>query len=360
MPRSSEGSPTEPPSRWPTTPRSVRDGLRGSCDPIATRTPRSPPGPCGPPRCVRDTPASAESPRDPAGGTPAGRLPGPTPAGRLSDGPRAPFGTRGGGTGAPRHEEAHQRPRRRRPRDARRPGRRSIRACGGSRGITSSLAPTSTRRDRDRVALISGGGSGHEPAHAGYVGRGMLSAAVAGDVFTSPPPRCGPGRDPRRDRAARLPADREELHGRPPELRAGRRAGPRRGARRGDGPRGGRRRAGGHGRARGAARVGRDDPRPQGRRRRGRGRPVARRGRRRGPGGRRRGAHHGRGARALHRSGGGAPGFTLGEGEIEMGLGIHGEPGVARVAPGAGRRPGGRDPRQARPASRAPPADRWR
>ncbi|HEX8202175.1 MAG TPA: dihydroxyacetone kinase subunit DhaK, partial [Isosphaeraceae bacterium] len=42
---------------------------------------------------------------------------------------------------------------------------------------------------RDRtVALISGGGSGHEPAHAGYIGRGMLSAAVAGDVFTSPAP----------------------------------------------------------------------------------------------------------------------------------------------------------------------------
>jgi dihydroxyacetone kinase len=39
-----------------------------------------------------------------------------------------------------------------------------------------------------RVALISGGGSGHEPAHAGYVGRGMLSAAVAGEVFTSPSP----------------------------------------------------------------------------------------------------------------------------------------------------------------------------
>ncbi len=36
------------------------------------------------------------------------------------------------------------------------------------------------------VALIAGGGSGHEPAHAGYVGRGMLHAAVAGDVFTSP------------------------------------------------------------------------------------------------------------------------------------------------------------------------------
>lgn len=39
-----------------------------------------------------------------------------------------------------------------------------------------------------QVALISGGGSGHEPAHAGYVGPGMLSAAVAGDVFTSPDP----------------------------------------------------------------------------------------------------------------------------------------------------------------------------
>jgi dihydroxyacetone kinase len=36
------------------------------------------------------------------------------------------------------------------------------------------------------VALLSGGGSGHEPAHAGYVGAGMLTAAVAGDVFTSP------------------------------------------------------------------------------------------------------------------------------------------------------------------------------
>lgn len=36
------------------------------------------------------------------------------------------------------------------------------------------------------VALLSGGGSGHEPAHAGYVGNGMLTAAVAGEVFTSP------------------------------------------------------------------------------------------------------------------------------------------------------------------------------
>jgi dihydroxyacetone kinase-like protein len=39
-----------------------------------------------------------------------------------------------------------------------------------------------------RVALVSGGGSGHEPSHAGYVGEGMLDAAVCGAVFTSPTP----------------------------------------------------------------------------------------------------------------------------------------------------------------------------
>ena len=40
--------------------------------------------------------------------------------------------------------------------------------------------------DKSRVAVISGGGSGHEPAHAGYVGAGMLTAAICGDVFASP------------------------------------------------------------------------------------------------------------------------------------------------------------------------------
>ena len=39
-----------------------------------------------------------------------------------------------------------------------------------------------------KVALVSGGGSGHEPAHGGYVGKGMLDGAVAGAVFTSPTP----------------------------------------------------------------------------------------------------------------------------------------------------------------------------
>ncbi len=45
-----------------------------------------------------------------------------------------------------------------------------------------------TRRNKnpEKVNLISGGGSGHEPAHAGFVGTGMLDAAVCGDVFASP------------------------------------------------------------------------------------------------------------------------------------------------------------------------------
>lgn len=45
-----------------------------------------------------------------------------------------------------------------------------------------------SRKKEGKVALISGGGSGHEPAHGGYVGEGMLDAAVAGAVFTSPTP----------------------------------------------------------------------------------------------------------------------------------------------------------------------------
>jgi alcohol/geraniol dehydrogenase (NADP+) len=40
--------------------------------------------------------------------------------------------------------------------------------------------------DKSRVAVISGGGSAHEPAHAGFVGKGMLTAAVCGDLFASP------------------------------------------------------------------------------------------------------------------------------------------------------------------------------
>ena len=49
--------------------------------------------------------------------------------------------------------------------------------------VRAGLPPYDERRE---VAVLSGGGSGHEPAHAGYVGAGMLHAAVSGDVFTSP------------------------------------------------------------------------------------------------------------------------------------------------------------------------------
>lgn len=44
------------------------------------------------------------------------------------------------------------------------------------------------KKKEGKVALVSGGGSGHEPAHGGYVGEGMLDGAVAGNVFTSPTP----------------------------------------------------------------------------------------------------------------------------------------------------------------------------
>ena len=49
--------------------------------------------------------------------------------------------------------------------------------------VLRSDTPEAAQR---KVAVISGGGAGHEPAHAGYVGTGMLHAAVSGDVFTSP------------------------------------------------------------------------------------------------------------------------------------------------------------------------------
>jgi dihydroxyacetone kinase-like protein len=49
--------------------------------------------------------------------------------------------------------------------------------------ITRADAPV-----QGKVALVSGGGSGHEPMHGGFVGRGMLDAACPGAVFTSPTP----------------------------------------------------------------------------------------------------------------------------------------------------------------------------
>ncbi len=57
--------------------------------------------------------------------------------------------------------------------------------------VSLQLAPhylTRAKKAGNKVALISGGGSGHEPLHTGFIGRGMLDAACPGHVFTSPTP----------------------------------------------------------------------------------------------------------------------------------------------------------------------------
>lgn len=64
-------------------------------------------------------------------------------------------------------------------------------ACAGGRLVRLDGYPeikVVLRADRDpgKVAVVSGGGAGHEPAHAGFVGRGMLTAAVSGEIFASP------------------------------------------------------------------------------------------------------------------------------------------------------------------------------
>ena len=65
-----------------------------------------------------------------------------------------------------------------------------VRCSGGSLarldGFPHIKVVVRTDWDKSRVALVSGGGSGHEPSHAGFVGQGMLTAAVCGDVFASP------------------------------------------------------------------------------------------------------------------------------------------------------------------------------
>lgn len=53
---------------------------------------------------------------------------------------------------------------------------------------TKDVEVISRRVKSEKVGIVSGGGSGHEPAHAGYVGKGMLDAAVSGNVFASPSP----------------------------------------------------------------------------------------------------------------------------------------------------------------------------
>ncbi|KZT18852.1 DAK1/DegV-like protein [Neolentinus lepideus HHB14362 ss-1] len=60
----------------------------------------------------------------------------------------------------------------------------SLRLHAPSKTVYRVSDPSS--EDSHKVTLISGGGAGHEPAHAGYTGRGMLSASVSGDIFASP------------------------------------------------------------------------------------------------------------------------------------------------------------------------------
>ncbi|WDT66218.1 dihydroxyacetone kinase subunit DhaK [Companilactobacillus crustorum] len=55
-------------------------------------------------------------------------------------------------------------------------------------GTTAVVRNDAKFKETKQVGIVSGGGSGHEPLHAGYVGDGMLSAAVVGEVFTSPTP----------------------------------------------------------------------------------------------------------------------------------------------------------------------------
>jgi len=57
-----------------------------------------------------------------------------------------------------------------------------VRQVEGLQAVVRATAPT-----RGKVAILTGGGSGHEPMFLGYVGRGMADASVAGNVFASPP-----------------------------------------------------------------------------------------------------------------------------------------------------------------------------
>ncbi len=63
-----------------------------------------------------------------------------------------------------------------------------VKACPSLKKLDCGNVVVRADKKEGKVALISGGGSGHEPAHGGFVGEGMLDAAVAGAVFTSPTP----------------------------------------------------------------------------------------------------------------------------------------------------------------------------
>jgi dihydroxyacetone kinase-like protein len=60
---------------------------------------------------------------------------------------------------------------------------RYVRKVGAARALVRVDAPV-----RNKVAVITGGGSGHKPAFIGFIGKGMLDAVAVGEIFTSPPP----------------------------------------------------------------------------------------------------------------------------------------------------------------------------
>jgi dihydroxyacetone kinase len=74
--------------------------------------------------------------------------------------------------------------------------------------VRVDLPPPQARQ----VAVLSGGGSGHEPAHAGYVGAGTLSAAIARRRVCFTKRGCGARRDPCGERTGGRGVDRQELH----------------------------------------------------------------------------------------------------------------------------------------------------
>ena len=197
--------------------------------------------------------------------------------------------------------------------------------CASSSSRPSSRAHAGAT---GKVALISGGGSGHEPLHAGFVGLGMLDAACPGQVFTSPTPDQMLAAAQAVRRRARRAVHRQELCRRHDELPDGARDA----------------RPGERDRARQRRRRGRElDPHHRPARRR---RHAGRRedGRRRRRGRRRRWRSARRSATASMRRPRrwasrsraapcrppAAPTFDIGDDEMEVGVGIHGEPGRRR------------------------------
>ena len=252
------------------------------------------------------------------------------------------------------HAEDPQRPRSgSSTRCSRASSRRTPGSSGGSgrAAIVRADAPVA-----GKVAIVTGGGSGHLPVFMGYVGRGLLDGAAIGEVFASPSARADARGDARRSRRAAasctstattaatcmnfdLAAELAGAEG--IEVRTVLGAG--------------RRRLGAAGAGRSPARASPGSSclykvaGARGRRRR-----VARRGRRGHDARRRRAADDGRRALAVHDPGGRhARRSSCPTAQMEIGMGIHGEPGVRRGAAGAGRpdrrRAGRRDPR--RPAT---------